>query len=44
MICIALAAVLPTALKPPVHVAREGIRPTCPITGTFSSAIRFTVA
>ena len=44
MICIALSADLPTARKPPVQVARDGIRPTWPITGMASSARRFTVA
>ena len=43
-ISMALSAVLPTALKPPVQVRRDGISPTWPITGIASSAMRLMVA
>ncbi len=39
----ALAAVLPTARKPPVQVALDGISPTWPQTGMPSSRMRRTV-
>ena len=39
----ALSAVLPTALKPPVQVAFDGMRPTWPQTGMPSSRRRRTV-
>jgi hypothetical protein len=41
-ISIALSAVLPTALKPPVQVHFDGMSPTCPMTGIDSSARRRT--
>jgi hypothetical protein len=41
---LALSAVLPTALKPPVHVHCEGIRPTCATTGTALAQSAFWIS
>ena len=41
---MAVSAVLPTALKPPVHVRFDGIRPVCPQTGMPSAVSLATIS